>query len=208
VAQRKYQQKLRAEAAEQTRQQVIDAVLRHLRESPAETVSVDGVAKAAGVARSTIYEIFGSREGLFKAAAADVYARTGYADLLVATRHEDAREHLRGGIRAGTRMQAGDRDVFRALHSMAQLDPDAVGGVVAEMLEERTEGMRRLAKRLDEQGYLRENMSRATAAHTLWFITSFESFDSLFTERGLSVERCADILVAAAENAICAPRSD
>ena len=152
ISTRAYQQKQRAETALRTRQQIVDAVLDHLRTRPADALSIEGVAKAAGVARSTVYEIFGSRAGLFDAAARDVYERTGYEELLVATRHEDALEHLRGGITAGTRMQARERDVYRTLYSMHYLDPDSVGGVVAGIDAERSEGMRRLAGRLREQG--------------------------------------------------------
>ena len=177
-------------------------MLDHLRTRPADALSIEGVAKAAGVARSTVYEIFGSRAGLFDAAARDVYERTGYDELLVATRHEDALEHLRGGITAGTRMQARERDVYRALYSMHYLDPDSVGGVVAGIDAERTEGMRRLAGRLREQGYLAEGLSQVVAAHCLWVITSFESFDALHTGRGLSVERSAELLVEMAERAV------
>jgi AcrR family transcriptional regulator len=173
-----------------------------LRTTPADTLSIEGVAKAAGVARSTVYEIFGSRVGLFDAAARDVYDRTGYADLLIATRHEDALEHLRGGITAATRMQARERDVYRALYSMHYLDPDSVGGVVAGIDAERTEGMRRLAARLHEQGYLAEGLSQGVAAHYLWVITSFESFDALHSGRGLSVARSAELLVGMAERAV------
>ena len=179
----------------------------HLHASPAEKLSLDAVARAAGVARSTIYEIFGSRSGLFEAAAKDAYDRTGYPELVAAARHEDALEQLRGGMRAATRMHAGERDIFRALYSMYALDPEAVGSVIAGVDEERGEGMRRLARRLDEQGYLAEGMTRAKAAHALWVITSFESFDALYTGRGLSAARCADLLVEMAERAVtnCPP---
>jgi hypothetical protein len=36
----------------------------------------------------------------------------------------------------------------------------------------------------------------------LWVLTSFESFDALFTGRGLSVDRTVGILVDAAERAL------
>ena len=62
--------------------------------------------------------------------------------------------------------------------------------------------MRRLARRLSEQGYLADGMSQAAAAHVLWVMTSFESFDALHTGRGLSVTRSAELLVEMAERAV------
>src|SRR6187402_2306446 len=100
VAKRRYEQRQRAEAAERTRQRIVDAVVQRLREAPAEPVSIEQIATMAGVARSTVYAIFGSRAGLFDAVGLDSAERAGYANLLEAVRHPDASEHLRGGVRA------------------------------------------------------------------------------------------------------------
>lgn len=202
---RAYEQRRRAEAAEQTRRRIIDAVLERLTKAPAEPVSVERIAEIAGVARSTVYAIFGSRAGLFDAVGLDAAERAGYAKLLEAVRHPDAREHLRGGIRASTEMYAGYRDVRRALFSMAQLDEEAVGGSVRRIEAERTEGMARLAGRLAEQGRLRPDVGVAEAENILWVVTSFESFDLLYTGRGLSTDAVADLLIATAERALLAP---
>src|SRR4029450_2128124 len=93
-------------------------------------VSVDQVAKDAGVARSTVYLVFESRAGLFDALAAYVLDRSGFAAINKAVRHPDAREHLHGALRAGARMYAADLVVMRALLSTAQADPEAVAGAV------------------------------------------------------------------------------
>src|ERR671916_1420554 len=141
MATRRYEQKLRAESATETRRRVLDAVYERLREAPAEAVSVERVAKMAGVARSTVYLIFESRSGLFDALAADLYDRAGYPRLLEAVRVDDAWEAVSGGIRTGVEIFAADRDVFRALHSMEQLDPEAVGGTIRRIEKERAAGM-------------------------------------------------------------------
>src|SRR5262245_12021137 len=127
---RAYVQRARAEDAARTRMAVIEAVFERLREAPAEAISVDRIAKMAGVARSTVYAIFGSRAGLFDAVGRELADRSGYASLVDAKHQPDAREHLRAGVRAAIEMYAANRDVYRALRSMAQLDEQAVGGVV------------------------------------------------------------------------------
>ena len=202
MATRRYEQRQRAEAAEQTRRRIVDAVLERLRRAPAEPVSVDLIAEKAGVARSTVYAIFGSRAGLFDAVAADVLEREDYERLLEAKHEPDAREHMRLGFRSATEMLAADRDVVRALFSMAQLDEGAVGDVIRKREARRAAGMARLARRLGEQNLLRPGVSVADAEHTLWVLTSFESFDLLYTGRGLSSEAAADLLLATAERAL------
>ena len=63
MAQRKYEQRLRAEQAEETRRRILDAVYERLRQAPAEPIALDEVARRAQVARSTIYLVFGRAPG-------------------------------------------------------------------------------------------------------------------------------------------------
>ncbi len=201
VVKRRYEQRLRAESVEGTRRRILDAVYRRLREAPSRPVSLDLVARTAGVARSTIYLIFGSRAGLFDALGHDLFRRAPYARLLEAVEHPDARESLRRGLLAASEMFAVDRDVARALYSMAQLDHDAVGGAVQRQEDQRARGMARLARRLADQGALRPDVSPAAAEDLLWVLTSFDSFD-LLHGRGLSVGEVATALTEAAERAL------
>ena len=199
---RPYEQRQRAEAAERTRRRILETVVEHLRASPSQPVSVEEIAERAEVARSTVYAIFGSRAGLFDAVAAHVLEHDAYDRLLEAKFETDAREHLRAGFQSGVEMLARERDVVRALFSMAQLDEDAVGAVVRRREQERAKGMRRLVKRLREQNLLAPGVSPARAEHTLWVLTSFESFDLLYTGRGLSADAAARLLTEAAERAL------
>ena len=201
MAGRKYEQRLRADAAERTRRRVLDAVADRLRKAPTEPLSLDKIAQQAGVARSTIYVVFGSRAGLFDAFAEDLWARTGLPALTAAVAVPDAREHLRGGIRAASRMLAADIEIYRVLHAMGRLDPGS--GAVAKQEKERRGGMRYLAKKLKEDGALRDDVTEAQAADLLWMLTSFEAFDRLHTDRGMSVDRAADVIATTAERALC-----
>jgi AcrR family transcriptional regulator len=201
---RRYEQRARAEEAGKTRQRIIDAVVERLREAPAEPVAVEKIAAMAGVARSTVYAIFGSRAGLFDAVGDHLHERTGYGRLVEASHRPDVREALRGGLRAASEMLAADRDLWRALRSMAQLDPEAVGGSVQRWEEERAAGMARIARLLHEQGHLRPGVSVEEANDVLWVITSFESFDLLYTGRGLPLDTVIERLTETAERALTA----
>jgi AcrR family transcriptional regulator len=204
MATRPYEQRARAEEAERTRMRIIDAVFARLRDAPAERISIDRIAQMAGVARSTVYAIFGSRSGMFEAVGRELAERSGYAKLLEAKHEPDARDYLRSGLRAASEMLAANRDIYRALTSMARLDQQAVGDAVARTDEERARGMARLAGRLADQGVLRDGLSAEDAAHVLWMLTSFESFDSLYTGRDLSTDRVVELLIDTAERALYA----
>jgi len=203
---RKYEQRLRAESAEETRRRILDAVCRRLRSAPAEPVSIEEIARLARVSRSTVYLVFGSRAGLFCALGADLLERGGFSSMLAAASHPDARQALRGAIRGVARMYAADRDVLRALNSMAQLDADAVGGAVQKMDEGRAAGMATQARRLAEQGILRADVTVDAATDLLCLLTSFDSFDLLHTSRGLPAAGAADLLITAAERSLCTGR--
>ncbi len=205
VTTRRYEQRQRAEDAEKTRQRIVDAVLERLRAAPAEPVAIEKIAAMAGVARSTVYAIFGSRAGLFDAVGAHLQARTGYERLVEASHHPDAREAFRGGLRAASEMLAAERDTWRALRSMAQLDQEAVGGSVQRWEDERAAAMARIARQLHEQGHLRPEVTAEEANDLLWVITSFESFDLLYTGRGLPLDLVIERLTDAAERALMTP---
>jgi AcrR family transcriptional regulator len=204
VATRRYEQRLRAQTAEETRRRVLDAVYDQLREAPARPVSVDRIARTAGVARSTVYVIFGSRAGLFDAFAADVLDRGGFHRVLDAIADPDPRVHLREGITGAVHTFAAHRDVTRALVSMAALDADAVGGAMQRSEQRRAKGMMRLARRLARHGLLREGLTAKAAADRLWVLTSFDAFDLLYSGRGLSADEVARVLVETAERGLLA----
>lgn len=200
---RQYTQKLRAESAAETRRRILDAVAERMRTAPTEPVSIDQVARLAKVARSTIYVVFDSRVGLLEAFAEDLFARTGMADLTQAVKNADALEHLRGATRAACRMFAGDLDVYRVLNAMARLDPDAVGQVIDRAEYDRRRGLGHLAKRLAEDGYLRNDVTVRQAHDLLWVLGSFDAFYLLHAGQGLGVDAAADALTRTAERALC-----
>src|SRR5688572_21246680 len=200
---REYNQRLRAESAAETRQRILDAVAERMRTAPTEPVSIDQVARLAKVSRSTIYVVFGSRAGLFEAFAADLWERTGLADLSQATKSADALEHLRGAMKAACRMFAGDLDVYRVLFTMARLDPDAVGQVIERTETDRKHGMKHLAMRLAEDGYLRDDITVEQALDLLWVLGSFDAFYLVHAGRKLSVDDAADLLSLTAERTLC-----
>jgi AcrR family transcriptional regulator len=206
MAKRPYTQRLRAQAAEKNRQRILDALYERLREAPAQPVSVDEVAQRAGVARSTIYLIFGSRSGLFDALTDHLLSGAGYHRILEAVRHPDARESLRGALAGGVEMYAAHHDVLRILGSMAKLDPEGVGQAIARAENERSRGVARQAARLHEQQRLRPGLTVERATAVIWLLAGFDAYDALASAQGIPPEEIINVLVDTAESALLADR--
>lgn len=202
MSKRPYRQQLRAEGAEETRRRILDALYDRLRESPAEPVVVDEIARRASVSRSTVYVIFGSRTGLFDALTDRLLFGAGYDRILEAVRNPEPRETLRGGLEGGVLMYAAHHDVLRVLSSMAKLDPDGAGRALGRSERERAGGMASLAARLEEHDLLRPGVTAERAAHVIWMLASFDAYDLLATGRGLAVSEIVAILVETAERAL------
>src|SRR5919204_5155889 len=69
VASRPYRMVARAESAAATGERILDAAVAVFWELPGQQVSLDEVARRAGVAVQTVIRRFGGRDGLFAAAA-------------------------------------------------------------------------------------------------------------------------------------------
>ena len=201
---RQYVQRVRAEAADATRRRILDAARATLERGPSGALRVDEVARSAGVSRSTVYLLYGSRAGLFDALARHLRLEAGFDELIREFRRPDALEAMRGSQRAAVRMYAKMPELARAMFTMAAVDPDAVAAIRA-IEDGRRPGQAEIARRLAEQGYLRDGVDIDEATDILTVITSFQAFDELFSGSGLPAEVVADRLVAMAERSICRP---
>jgi len=201
---RQYVQRVRAESADGTRRRILDAARATLERGPSGALRVDEVARAAGVSRSTVYVLYGSRAGLFDALGRHLRLEAGFDELIREFRRPDALEAMRGSQRAAVRMYAKMPELARAMFTMAAVDPDAVAAVRA-IEDGRRPGQAEIARRLAEQGYLRNGVSVDEATDILTVITSFQAFDELFNGGGLPAGVVADRLVAMAERSICRP---
>jgi AcrR family transcriptional regulator len=199
---RPYRQTRRADASEATRARILDAARASLERGPVGALKVDEVAREAGVARSTVYLLFGSRAGLFDALGRYLRDEAGFDALIAASRLPDAMDNLRQSQRAAVAMYARLPDLARAMFTLAAIDPDGVAAVAA-IEDGRRPGMARLAGALAEQGYLRDGVSIDEAVDILTVITSFQSFDELFSGSGLAADVVADRLIAIAERSVC-----
>jgi AcrR family transcriptional regulator len=74
-SERTYRMVARAEAAERTRLEVLHAALALFTREPFGSITLQAIADEAGVTLQTVLRKFGSKEGLFEAAAGEVERR-------------------------------------------------------------------------------------------------------------------------------------
>jgi AcrR family transcriptional regulator len=194
---RSYIQDARAEAAATKRLHVLDTAIDLLASEPLPRVTLEAVARRAGAVRSTVYVMFGSRAGLFDAVARRLLERVGFERLVAAVSAPDPVEALRQAMHESVRLYAEQRDAARALWSWADLDADAAGAF-AVLDSGRAAGTAHLVSRLAAAGRLRSGVSADEAADVLYVLTSFDTFDQLFTDRQLppdTVERRLRLLL-------------
>ncbi len=119
---RPYVSPKRAAASAETRAQVIDAGMRLLAGGPAQ-LSMEAVAKAAGVTRLTVYKQFGSRRGLLEAMFDDTARRFGVTRMAEAMSQPDPRAGLRLAVEILCGFW-GSHPSFGQLHEAAAADPE------------------------------------------------------------------------------------
>jgi AcrR family transcriptional regulator len=192
---RSYQQTARAESAADTRRRIIEVTRALLARAPLENVSLPQIAERAEVARSTVYTIFGSREGLMVAVAEDLLERGGFARIGQALAGPDVVRAFEISIGVAMELYSQEDAVGQALLSLAAVDRDA-SSAAARLNHGRAQGMRRLAERMHEQGVLRDDVTVEEASDVLWIITSFETFAQLYRGRSLTPQQVGERLLA------------
>jgi AcrR family transcriptional regulator len=191
---RKYSMGEREAGVEDTRQRMIEAAREMIADAGFYRASLGDIAKRADVTRATIYNHFGSKLGLLDAVATDALQRAGLGDLPLLLQLPDARDAWEASTRAAVRMWSAEHDLFRKVIGLAGVDPEALQ-IVEKRDAERRAAMQVLVSRLAEQGYLRPSQTPAEAQAILTLLTSFATFDSLYTVSGLAPDAIADLLI-------------
>ena len=194
IPKRSYQQTARAESALETRRRIIEVTRELLARAPLENVSLPEIASRAEVARSTVYTIFGSREGLMIAVAEDLLDRGGFARIGQALRGPDVVQAFETSMDVAMELYSQEDAVGQALLSLAAVDRDA-SSAAARLNFGRRDGMRKIAERMHAQGVLRDDVTVEEASDILWVVTSFETFAQLYRNRNLTPKQVGDRLM-------------
>jgi AcrR family transcriptional regulator len=190
---RTYNQRARAESAAATRRRILAAVREIVNEATVPALSMADVAGRAGVARSTIYAIFGSRSGLVSALIDDTLERAGFRRVVDLVALSDPVEAIDRIVELGCKSYEAEIDTFRRLSLLGRLDPETAQSV-DEINRARLAGALSLARRLHRSRQLKDGLRVDEAASVMGLATSFTTFDDLYASGSLGVDGVARLL--------------
>lgn len=194
VKRRAYDSNSRKEAAQATRQSIIDSARRLFLEQGYAGTTMSAIAGAAGIALDTVYATVGKKPMLFKLlvetaiSGQDQPVPAEARDYVRAIRVQpDAAKKLQSYAAALRAIQPRLAPLFRALQAAAPLDPD-LQALWQEITQRRAANMRLLAKELAATGSLRKGLTVPMVADIIWSMNSPEFYLLLVEQRGWSPE--------------------
>jgi AcrR family transcriptional regulator len=194
---RRYVSSIRTAAAAEKRERIIEAAARSLREDASiANFSMDGVAKAAGVTRLTVYHQFGSRQGLLEAVFDEIARQGGLHRIADAMALPDSRAALDRLVEIFCAFWNRDPAVGR-LHEAMATDPDFALAVI-----ERNERRRKVVKVLIGRvtGTTTTSRARQDAVDMIFALTSFAMFAML--RRARSADQVCTLIKSACRHAL------
>jgi len=199
---RRYVSPVRSAAAAAKRERIVAAAARLLREKVnIAAFTLDAVAKAAGVARLTVYNQFGSRRGLLEAVFDERARQGGLESIADAMAMPDARAALDRVVEIFCEFWGSDPAIV-LLHEATAVDPE-----FAQAIADRNERRRRLVatllRRL-EPDVEEVPAHRSDAVDLIFGLTSYAMFQML--RPGRSTKAICTLLQAACRAAIELPR--
>ncbi|UGQ48482.1 TetR/AcrR family transcriptional regulator [Massilia endophytica] len=176
-SQRPYDSPVRAAAAAEKRAKVLDAAMAILRaqDKPA-AMSLEAVAKAAGVTRLTVYNQFGSRAGLLEAMLDKVAQEAGFDQLAQVMALPDPFAAFDRLVELICHAWARD-SLMAQLHAVAAVDPEFQDMVNARM-ERRRKAIGVLLQRM-AQGRQLDAGRYAEILDLLCAVTAYPVFAAL-----------------------------
>jgi len=183
---RRYRSAVRDEAASENRARVLAAAIRLLGTPELSTLSMEAVAKAAGVTRLTVYNQFGSRSALLEEVFDELARRGDLARIPEAMAMPDPHAALRRLIEIFCDFWGSDPAVDR-LNRVASMDEEFASALAARHARRR-KVLSVLVQRLVQAGHLATENS-AAATDVLFALTSPDFFRTLSTGRGKAATR-------------------
>jgi AcrR family transcriptional regulator len=179
---RPYELGKRQEQMGRTKTAVLAAAREQLEAGGMREFSMESLARASGVTRQTIHNLFGTRTGVLETLF-DQIARDGgmerMRDVMMA---RDAGTMLDGFVDVFSTFWSRNRLLLKRIHGVAAIDPE-----FGKAIEARNQRRHGAAARVIERLGDRVEGQRAGKIACLVALTSFEFFDSLAEATG-SVE--------------------
>jgi AcrR family transcriptional regulator len=191
---RSYQSAVRERQAAETRQRIAAAARRLLVSKGYAAMTVDAIAREAGVAAQTVYAVFGSKIGILNEILDEARFDERYRELVrQALSAREPRERLRYAARIARQIFDSERPVLDLLRGAGVLAPE-LSRVERERESMRYERQEPMIDYLAKRKQLRPGLSRARAREVLWALTSRDLYRMLVRERGWPSQEFEDWL--------------
>lgn len=202
---RAYNSARRQAQARQTRQQISDAARKLFTQRGYAGATIEAIAQEAGVAAETIYSVFGSKRKILSymldiSVGGDdepvrILERPGPQAVL---REKDQHRQLRMFASDITAIMERVWPIFEVMRIAAKTEPD-IAELLQRSLHRRWQNMETMVLYVTANGPLRDGLTNAQAADTIWMLTSAEVFRLLTGDRGWTtdqyIEWLADSLI-------------
>lgn len=185
---RSYNTRLRQEQAKMTRLRILETARRLLVEGTYSSVTMEEIAREAGVAYQTVYAAFGTKLRLAKSMIEYGFPHVGEAvKLFDAPRASgDAESWLRTAARVFRLIHEPCADLFRFMVESG--DPD-LQRQNEDIADSRLRRLREVAEAVAQSKRLRSGLSPAEVLDVLWVMTGPECYWEFVFQRGWRPER-------------------
>jgi AcrR family transcriptional regulator len=191
---RPYRLGRREEAAQQTREKILQAAADLVAEPGNRGVTIKGVADEAAVSRVTVYDHFQNKARLLETLAWWTLEQHDIDRVRRARLQENVRAALIDFVRENARFFHSFGRKGRAILKAARTDPDAAPVIEATFLNARRAAIRELVDRLDHSHELSPTWPPERAVDALMIITSVEAFETLTAHGRLDIDEAAEVL--------------
>ena len=189
LCKRPYDLGRRQEASDRRREAVLAAARAQLETSGVRDLTMESLARASGVTRQTIHNLFGTRTGVLEALFDRIAGDAGMARMREVFLAADGKAMLAAMADVFTGFWAKDRMLLKRVHGIAAIDPEF--GRAVEARNRRRHGIAtRVIERLYADGPPVGEKERARKIAILTALTGFDLFEAL-------VESCGDVEMAA-----------
>jgi AcrR family transcriptional regulator len=201
---RAYNASLRQEQAQMTRSRIIDAARRLLTKGTYSSVTMEDIAREAGVSYQTVYAVFGTKLRLAQELVLVGFHFEGLEELSEELRQSsDPEVWLRGSAQISRLIYETCADLLRFMEQSG--DPELLARY-RENEEVRLSQEGFLPAALDATGRLQVGMTQAEILAVIWALTGSDMYRRLVFERGWTPSRYEEWLGAILINLLLTPR--
>jgi AcrR family transcriptional regulator len=180
---RPYELGKRLEQMGRTRAAVLAATRKQLERGGMRDFSLEALARASGVTRQTIHNLFGTRLELLEALFDQIAMDAGMDRMRQVMTAGDPDAMLTGFIEIFSVFWAKNRLLLKRIHGIAAIDPE-FGAAIQARNQRRKMAATRVIGEWDKRSQHPDSDSRSERIASLVALTSFEFFDALAESTG------------------------